>query len=82
MCRFLARTDLVAECDVDALYAFAFAGAPDDFAFAGECGDADVKLPVSVCAGGVEDLVFDASAGAPEDDDFASWGRVRASKGG
>ena len=94
MCRFLARASLFLQCDIDPLYAFAFAGAPDDFAFAGECGDADVELPESVFSGSVEALafepveedllreVFEPSAGAPEDDDFASWGRVRASKGG
>ena len=67
-------------------HAFAFAGAPDDFALGGEYGDADVELPEAVFAGGVEDLAFDAvdedllrdafdaSGGSPEDDDFAFWG--------
>ena len=48
-----AYTRSLLQCDVNPLRAFAFAGAPDEFAFAGELGDADVDLPESVFAGGV-----------------------------
>ena len=66
-------------------HAFAFAGAPDDFALGGECRNADVELPAFVFGGGVKNIgvdaaaegvlqaVFEPAAGAPEDDDFAFW---------
>jgi hypothetical protein len=82
---FLPHTDY-SERDRNLPHAFAFAGAPDDFAFGGECRNADVELPASVFGGGVKDIgvdaaaegvlqaVFEPAAGSPEDVDFAILG--------